>query len=197
MPRGFSLTGGAGHWADGRHGRAARVAQAAVERDEQLARARMVPVLAQPDALPCAQVQLALRYRDSERAAEKARLHVRRHVVGALARVPVRQPLRHYLVQHHLHVVPHVRVPALVQRQRRARVQYYNNNNNNNINCQLEATRCGWPTAINTLTHRARATLTYTHSARGTALSRTAPTRGSAAGSPRTRGEPLCAAAEG
>lgn len=52
VPRGFALTARAGHRGDGRHGGAAGVPQAAVERDEQLARACVVPMLAQPDALP-------------------------------------------------------------------------------------------------------------------------------------------------
>lgn len=123
MPRGFSLTAGARHRADGRHGGTARVPQAAVERDEQLAGARVVSVLAQPNTLPGTQVQLALRDGDGQRRAQEAGLDVRRHVVRALARVPVRQTLWHDLVQHHLHVVPHVRIPALVQGQTSTRMQ--------------------------------------------------------------------------
>lgn len=49
------------------------------------------------------------------------------HVVRPLARVPVRQSLGHDLVQHHFHVVSDIRVPALIQCQTSARVQYCEN----------------------------------------------------------------------
>lgn len=78
MARVLTLTARTGHGADGRQGRAGRVSQAAVQRDEQLAGARVVSVFAQPDALPRAQVQLAFRYRDRERRAQETCFYVRR-----------------------------------------------------------------------------------------------------------------------
>ena len=45
------------------------------------------------------------------------------HVVWALAGVSEGKILRHNSVEHHLHVVPHVRVPVLVDGQRGARVK--------------------------------------------------------------------------
>lgn len=117
MPRDFSLTARARHRANGRHGRATGIAQAAVQRDQKLTRARVISMFTEPYSLPRAQVQLALRDRYGERGAEETRLHVRRHVVGALARMPIRQSLRHDFVEHHFHVVSHVWIPALVQSQ--------------------------------------------------------------------------------
>ncbi len=45
------------------------------------------------------------------------------HVVRPLAGVPEGHVLRDDPVEHHLHVVPHVWVPVLVDGQRRGRVQ--------------------------------------------------------------------------
>lgn len=78
MARVLSLTARAGHWTDWREGGARGVRQAPVQGDEQLPGARVVPVLAQPDALPRAQVQFALGDGDGERRAQEARLHVGR-----------------------------------------------------------------------------------------------------------------------
>lgn len=52
MTRVFSLTARAGHWADGRQGGARGVAETPVQGNEQFTWARVVPVFAQPDALP-------------------------------------------------------------------------------------------------------------------------------------------------
>lgn len=81
VPRVLSLAAGAGHRADGAEGRAVGVAQAPVERAEELARARVVPVLAEPHALPRAQVQLALGDGDGEGGAQEAGLHVGGHII--------------------------------------------------------------------------------------------------------------------
>jgi hypothetical protein len=59
----------------------------------------------------------------SQRGAVSASQSHTHHVVGALAGVPVGQPLWHDLVQHHLHVVPDVRIPTLVESQTGAGVQ--------------------------------------------------------------------------
>ena len=52
------------------------VPEGPVDRDEDLPRTRAVSVLAQPDALPGAQVQLAVGHRDGQVGAEEAGLHV-------------------------------------------------------------------------------------------------------------------------
>lgn len=72
MSRVLTLTARTGHWADGRQGRAGGVPQTPVQRDKQLARACMVPVFTKPDALPGAQVQFALRYRNGQGRTEEA-----------------------------------------------------------------------------------------------------------------------------
>lgn len=71
MPRVLSLTARARHGADRTKRCAVGVAQTAVQRDEQFARARVVPMFAQPDALPGAQVQLTFGYRNGKRGAQE------------------------------------------------------------------------------------------------------------------------------
>jgi len=120
-PSGRLATGG-GDGAEGGAGGGA-LPQAAVDGHHHLAGAGVVAVLAEPDALPLAQVQFAVTDGHRQRGADEARLHVCRHVVGALTGVSVRHALRDDLVEHHLHVVPHAGVPVLVESQRGGGVQ--------------------------------------------------------------------------
>ena len=53
-----------------------RVPEGPVDGDKDFSRAGPVPVLAQPDALPGAQVQLAVRHGHSQVRTQEARLHV-------------------------------------------------------------------------------------------------------------------------
>lgn len=76
MPRVLSLTARARHWTDGTERSAIGVPQTPIQRDEKFARARMVPMFAQPDALPRAQVQLALSDRNGKRRTQETRLYV-------------------------------------------------------------------------------------------------------------------------
>lgn len=46
------------------------------------------------------------------------------HIVGPFARVPVRKAFWHYFVEHHLHIVSHVRIPALIECETRRCVHY-------------------------------------------------------------------------
>jgi len=71
-------------------------------------------VLAEPDALPGAEVELAVRHGHRQVGPQEAGLHVGGHVVGTFAGVPEGHVLGHDTVEHHLHVVPHVGVPVLV-----------------------------------------------------------------------------------
>lgn len=66
------------YWADRAEGAAGRVAQATGQGENELAAARVVAVLAEPDALPGAQGELALGYGDAQRGAQEAGLDVRR-----------------------------------------------------------------------------------------------------------------------
>lgn len=59
------LAAGRGDGADGAERAARRVPQDAGQRHDQLATTSVVPVLAEPDALPCAQRQLAVRNWDA------------------------------------------------------------------------------------------------------------------------------------
>lgn len=47
------------------------------------------------------------------------------HVVGPFARMAIRQAFWHYFVEHHLHVVSDIRIPALVKREARRCVHYW------------------------------------------------------------------------
>lgn len=75
---GGALTAGGGHRGHGAQRRPRRVPQATVDGDHQFAGAGLVAVLAQPDPLPRPEVQLPVRYRDGQRRAQEAGLHVRR-----------------------------------------------------------------------------------------------------------------------
>lgn len=70
------LAAGRGDRADRAERAAARVPQDAGQRHHQLAATSMVPVLAEPDALPRAQRQLAVRNWDTQRRAQEAGLYV-------------------------------------------------------------------------------------------------------------------------
>lgn len=50
----------------GRHGRQRRVARAARQRHYHLSAASVIPMLAEPNPLPCAQVQLSIRDGDCQ-----------------------------------------------------------------------------------------------------------------------------------
>ena len=97
-------------------------------------------MLTEPDALPGAQSDAALADRQSQIGAQETGLGVGGHVVRALAAVLPRDGFRHqpghvthYLhwshfkcvtpVEHHLHVVPNIRVPVLVDGEAGAGVQ--------------------------------------------------------------------------
>jgi len=74
-------------------------------------------MLAQPNTLPSAQIQFAVGNGHCQVRPEKACLHMCRHVIRSFARVPERHVLWHDSVEHHFHVVSHVRVPILVDGQ--------------------------------------------------------------------------------
>ena len=96
-------------------------------------------MLTEPDALPGAQSDAALADRQSQIGAQETGLGVGGHVVRALAAVLPRDGFRHkpghYTlftlaafkcvtpVEHHLHVVPNIRVPVLVDGEAGAGVQ--------------------------------------------------------------------------
>jgi len=71
-------------------------------------------VLAKPHPLPGAEGHSAVADGKGEIGTEEAGLGMSRHVVGPFTGVLERNLLRDEPVQHHLHVVPHVRVPILV-----------------------------------------------------------------------------------
>ena len=108
-----------------------------------LSTAGSVSVFTQPDSLPGAQVQLAVRHRHRQVGAKETCLHVSRlkqrdvcsylmlltspeyshHVIWSLTRMSEWKIFWNYSVKHHLHVVPHVWVPVLIDGQRRAGVK--------------------------------------------------------------------------
>lgn len=81
MPRVLSLTARARHWTDGTERGAIGVPQTPIQRDEKFARARMVPMFAQPDALPRTQVQFSFGYRNGKRRTQETRLYVGRLLI--------------------------------------------------------------------------------------------------------------------
>jgi len=110
----YRLAASAGDRRGWRQGGPLRVLQAAVYCYQDLSGAGPITVLTEPHTLPRAEVELAIRERHSQVGTKEARLDVGRHIIWALAGVAKRKILRHDPVQHHLHVVPDVGVPVLV-----------------------------------------------------------------------------------
>ena len=78
----------------------------------------VVPVFTQPDPLPRAQSDTSITNGKCQVGAQETRLGVGGHVVRAFTAVLEGDGLRDQPVQHHLHVVPHVWVPVLVDGER-------------------------------------------------------------------------------
>ena len=74
----------------------------------------LVPVFTEPDALPSSQSYPAITDGESQVGTQQTGLRVGWHVIRPLAAVLEWYRLRHQSVEHHLHVVPDVRVPVLV-----------------------------------------------------------------------------------
>lgn len=64
-----------------------------VDRDDDFARSGSIPVLTQPDSLPLAQAEAAVRDRDRQGGAHETGFDMSRHVIGSLARVSERNTL--------------------------------------------------------------------------------------------------------
>jgi len=91
--------------------------------NQNLAWSSTIPVFTEPDSLPSAKGDSAVTDGQSQVGAKQTGLGVGRHVVRPLTAVLEWDRLRHQSVEHHLHVVPHVRVPVLVDGQTGAGVE--------------------------------------------------------------------------
>lgn len=80
-------------------------------------------MLAQINALPCPQIQTAIRDGDCHATPQKRRLDVRWHVVGPLLGVNVVQIFRCNMVQCHLQINPHIWIRIFIDGQTRGGVQ--------------------------------------------------------------------------
>ncbi len=104
------------------NGLAAASGRLTPQRQYQPAAAAMAAMLAEIDALPGPQSERAAVHRDREARTQQRGLHMRRHVVRAFARVPIREILRRDRRERRLQVDRHIGVRVLVDRERRRRV---------------------------------------------------------------------------
>lgn len=85
----------------------------------------MVAEFAEVDALPCAEVEAAVRDRQGEGRADYHRFDVRRHVVGSFVGMKVIwRVFWHESIEKHVKVMSHVRIGVLIERQRRRCMLY-------------------------------------------------------------------------
>ncbi len=93
-----------------------------MDRDDQPAAAGVIAVLAKKNALPGAQTRFSALDGNRKRTAQQRRLHMGRHIVGALAGVPMGEILGGDGRQRAFEIQGDIRVGVLVDRERGRRV---------------------------------------------------------------------------